>query len=293
MLASMTGFGRCELTENGCRIVVEARSLNNRFLDIYVKMPRRFGEFEDDIKSIVRDELSRGKIDISLNIEGLSDSIEKIAINIPLARQYFDAVSRLGKEFNREIELRPEHLMQFDEIFEKSVSEQQSRIVRDLILKTLKGALHELKKHKSAEGKNITKDCRMRLERISRSVKDIRKQVKIRRSEDYDNLKNRIVRLIEDIEKVDPRRLEMEVAVMAEKFDVSEECVRLESHLKLFREAITVKGPVGRKLDFILQEINREANTISAKSNNFDISENVVRIKEEVERLKEQVRNVE
>jgi len=293
MLVSMTGFGRCESTLDGLRVVVEMRSLNNRYLDIFIKMPRKFNTFEDELKHMVRSELSRGKIDVSVNIEGLTDTIEEVSINLPLAKQYFDSIKVLSGQFDQPIELKAENLLTFEGIFERTMSEKQAMTIKKLVSKTLLGALKELKKHKREEGRNLTADCRKRLDRIAAAVKNIRKLVKERHAGDYEHLKKRIVKTLEEVEKVDPRRLEMEAAIMAERFDVSEECVRLESHIKLFKASLQSSGSVGRRLDFILQEINREANTISAKSNNFNISEEVVRIKEEVERLKEQVRNVE
>jgi len=293
MISSMTGFGRCEMTENGCRISVEVRSLNNRYLDIFVKIPRRFGELEDELKNIVREELSRGKIDISVNIEGLDESIQQVSINLPLAKQYFAAVRQLEKTFNAPITLKPENLLSFDDIFERNIPEDQAKKVRQQTVRTLKAALSELKKHKREEGKNLAKDSRMRLERITGSIRRVRKLVRKHRVENLENLRTRIIRALDGIEKVDPVRLELEAAIMAERFDVSEECVRLESHVKLFRDALNTKGAVGRRLEFILQEMNREANTIAAKSGNFTISEEVVRIKQEVDRLKEQIRNVE
>ncbi|MFC1477113.1 YicC/YloC family endoribonuclease [candidate division KSB1 bacterium] len=293
MLVSMTGFGRRELVENWCKVVVEARSVNNRYLDVFVRMPRKFNSIEDEIKDVVRAQFARGKIDIVVVIEGIKNVIEGITINTALARQYFNALETLKEEFNQPIELKPENFLLFEGIFERSLSEEQSRFLKKLVMKTLKVTLADLKKHRREEGKNLTIDCRMRLDRIAESVKMVRKRVKERRNKDFETLRNRILKVVQDIDKIDPRRVEMEVAIMAERFDVAEECVRLESHLKLFRNALKETGQVGRRLDFILQEINREANTISAKSNNFDIAEEVVRIKEEVEKLKEQIRNVE
>lgn len=293
MISSMTGFGRHELTEKGLRVTVEIRSLNNRFLDVFVKISRKYNLFEEDVKALVQEVIARGKIDVSINIEGVAESVQQVSVNLPLAKQYFEAIKSLQDEFGVDISLKPENLLGFEGIFERVIPEKMNEKVKNVVLKAVKAALTELTNHKREEGKNLSIDCKMRLDRIAASVKDVRRLVKERRVESLENLTARITKVLENVEKVDPRRLELEAALMAEKFDVSEECVRLESHLKLFRSALGSKDAAGRRLDFILQEMNREANTIASKSNNYKISEEVVSIKQEVDRLKEQIRNVE
>jgi len=289
----MTGFSRYELTEKGCHIVVEVRSLNNRFLDIFVRLPHKFSELENKLKNIVRNELYRGKIDVIITVIGLDEPIEKVSVNLPLAKQYFEAFQMLEKAFNVPVSIKPEDLLKIENLFEYAISEERFAWVEILVQKTLKGAMRELKKHKSEEGRNITVDFRQRLNIISNSLKNIRKTFGTRHKEDFKQLKTRISKVLKDVEKIDSQRLEIEAAIMAEKFDISEEIVRIDSHLKMFRNSLSSNSSVGRRLEFILQEINREANTISAKSNNVLISQEVVRIKEEIDRLKEQVRNIE
>lgn len=293
MISSMTGFSRYELIEKGCHVVVEVRSLNNRFLDIFVRLPHKFSELENKLKNIVRNELFRGKIDVIITVAGLDEPIEKVSVNLPLAKQYFEAFQMLEKTFNVPVSIKPEDLLKIENLFEYAISEEQLAWVEKLVQKTLKGALRELKKHKREEGCNIAVDFRQRLNIISNSLKNIRKTFRTRHKEDFKQLKTRISKVLKDVEKIDSQRLEIEAAIMAEKFDISEEIVRIDSHLKMFRNSLASNSSVGRRLDFILQEINREANTISAKSNNVLISQEVVRIKEEIDRLKEQVRNIE
>lgn len=293
MIYSMTGFSRYELTEKGRHVVVEMRSLNNRFLDIYVRLPHKFVELENKLKNIVRNELCRGKIDVIITIIGLDEPIEQVSVNLPLARQYFKAFQALEKTFNVPVSIKPEDLIKIENLFECTISDEQLAWVEKLVQKTLKGALRELKKHKREEGRNIGLDFRQRLNTISNSLKNVRKIFGIRYKEDFKQLKIRISNVLKDLERIDSERLENEAAIMAEKFDISEEIVRIDSHIKMFRNSLTSNKSVGRRLEFILQEINREANTISAKSNNVLISQEVVRIKEEIDRLREQVRNVE
>ncbi len=293
MISSMTGYGRAENTVNGCTVVVEAKSLNNRYLEIYIRMPRKFTSFEEELESIAREELSRGKVNFIVSIEGLFRSMEELSINLPLAEQYMNAFKELEEKFNTNSNISPEHLLKVEDVFEWTMSEDNEEKLRKSIVKTFKNAVMMLKRHKREEGKNLIVDFRERLKKLSDALKNIKAAVKDRHIEDYDNLKKRIKKVLRDLERIDPERIEVEAAIMAEKFDVSEECVRLDSHIKMFRETLKSGDVVGRKLDFILQEMNREANTISSKSNNFQIAGEVVIIKEEIERIKEQLRNVE
>ncbi|MCP4726615.1 MAG: YicC family protein [bacterium] len=293
MISSMTGYGRAENTVNGCTVVVEAKSLNNRYLELYIRMPRKFSSFEEELEGIARAELSRGKVNFIISIEGLFRSMEELSINLPVAEQYMNALRSLEKKFDTSSNVSPEHLLKIDDIFEWTMPADKEEQLRKIIVKTFKTAVQMLKKHKKEEGKNLIVDFRSRLTTLSGALKKIKVTVKDRHIEDYENLKKRLQKVLRDLERIDPERLNTEAAIMAEKFDISEECVRLDSHIKMFRETLSLGGVVGRKLDFILQEMNREANTISSKSNNFKIASEVVVIKEEVERIKEQLRNVE
>ena len=293
MISSMTGFSRYEKTTRECRVAVEIRSLNNRFLELSVRLPRKFNAFEDELKNIAGKELSRGKIDITVSIDGLGESIQGVTVNLPLARMYFKAFKSLEKACGMPVSVKPEDLLKIEDLFEHSLSDERLVWVKKSVQKTLTGALQGLIKHKREEGRNLAKDLKQRLSVIGISLRAIRKIFNSRYKEDLNELRNRISRVLKDVEKIDPQRLEIEAAIMADKFDISEECVRIDSHLKMFRNSLNSKAAVGRRLDFILQEINREVNTIGSKSNSVRISQEVVRIKEEVERLKEQVRNVE
>ena len=293
MIASMTGFSRYETTSKECTVVIEIRSLNNRFLDIFVKLPRKFTEFEDDIKNLVRKEISRGKIDVSIIIKGFEDAGNEMSVNMPLAKKYFNMFKSLEKSFGVPVTVKPEDLMKIDDLIQFNTSPKRREWLRKLILRSMVVALKDLKKHKYEEGKNLSDDFLKRLNMISDSLKSILKKFKSRHVEDFKHLRSRIARVLKDFDKLDKQRMEIEAAYIAEKSDISEECVRIDSHLKMFKNSLRSKGAVGRRLDFILQEINREANTISSKSNNVLISQEVVRIKEELDRLKEQVRNIE
>ncbi|MFC1564520.1 YicC/YloC family endoribonuclease [candidate division KSB1 bacterium] len=293
MISSMTGYGRAENTVNGCTVVVEAKSLNNRYLEIYIRMPRKFTSFEEELESIARTELSRGKVNFIISIEGLFHSLEVLNINLPVAEQYYKALRALQKKFNTESEISPEHLLKIEDVFEWTMPEEKEEKLRKVVIKTFRSAIKTLQKHKIEEGKNLKSDFKKRLDKLSAALKEISILVKERHAEDHENLRKRINKVLNDIDRIDPERMNIEAAIMAEKFDVSEECVRLDSHIKMFKETINKGGVVGRRLDFILQEMNREANTISSKSNNFKIAAEVVIIKEEVERIKEQIRNVE
>lgn len=293
MVSSMTGYSRCETNSKDCTVIIEIRSLNNRYLDIYIKLPRRFSEFENEFKNTVRDELSRGKIDVSITLANLEESDQNITFNKSLALKYIEVFKSIEDTFDVPITVKPEDLLKIDDLFEFSTSSEQNERIRIQIQRSLKTALKDLKRHRREEGNNLASDLKKRLNFIENSVKNIKKIFKTRHKEDFQKIKSRIAKIVDAFETIDPQRMEIEAAFIAEKSDISEECVRIDSHLKMFRNSLKHNESTGRRLDFILQEINREANTISAKSSNVDISQAVVRIKEEIDRLKEQVRNIE
>ncbi len=293
MLTSMTGFSRSARKKNGFSVSVEMRSLNNRYLEISVKIPRRFSALEEDIRNCVRKNVSRGKVDVFILLDGVSETIENISLNLNLAKKYIDSFKTLETTFNVPVSFNTESLLSIENLFEHKISSEQIEFLHSLILKTVQDALKELIKHRREEGKNLGEDFRERLTVVAQSLQGIKRVFKSRRKEDFDKLRKRIESTLKNVEKIDPQRLEMEAAVMADKFDISEECVRLDSHLKMFKDSLSDSSSVGRRLEFILQEINRETNTISAKSNNIHIAQEVVKIKEEIERFKEQVRNIE
>jgi len=293
MISSMTGFGRGESSAYGVSVNVEARSLNNRFLEVWVKLPRKFISFEEELVKISKDTFSRGKVDFTIIIDGINESMQELEVNTLAVDQYISAFKKIEKKIGSDFGFKAENLLQYDDIFVWSIPEGSKDKIRKLVVKNFKKAVSELKKHRTEEGKNLAKDFAERLKRISQLIVIIRQLVEERHLEDYEKLKQRLLKVLNDVEKIESERTAIEAAYMAEKFDISEECVRLESHIKLFNNAMKRGGVVGRKLDFILQEMNREANTISSKSNNFTISKEVVEIKEEIDRIKEQVRNVE
>ena len=190
MISSMTGFSRYELIEKGFHVVVEVRSLNNRFLDIFVRIPHRFSELENKLKNIIQNQICRGKIDVTIIINSLDEPIERVSVNLPLARQYFEAFRTLEERLGVPISIKPE---------------EQFIFVDKLIQKTLKGALRELKKHRSEEGRNLAVDFRQRLNAVSNLLKIIRKIFKIRHKDDFNQLKNRISKVLEDVERIDPQ----------------------------------------------------------------------------------------
>jgi uncharacterized protein (TIGR00255 family) len=292
MLKSMTGFGRGEGGTTLGRVFVETRSVNHRYCDINLKLPKRLIPFEGRIKEIIRAQVSRGRIDIFLKLESLGEENVQLSADLPLAEQYYKALQSIKKNLHLKDRITLELVAGAKDVI--TIKEE----IGDLepfwheLLPIVKRSFQDLDEMKRSEGESLSKDLHQRLERITQQLEEI-KHLSPPRLEAYRNrLHERVLSLLGEID-VDPARFEQEVALMAERTDITEEIVRAESHLTQFLILLKADEPVGRKMDFLLQEIHREVNTISAKANDAEISQRVVEIKAELERIREQVQNIE
>ena len=293
MIASMTGYGRGEVKKAGKEIFVEVRSLNNRFLDISVRLPKPLSGFEEDARNIVRKYLTRGRINLVVNVKEFTndkDSFNKV--NIELAKNYVKQLKGLKKELHLVGKIRLKHLLVFSDIFLPDVEEEVSEQTWTDIKQALIQALENLKQMRFSEGKQLSIDLIKRIKNLDKNIQEIEKLSNFRVDNELIKLRERIASL-EVNEELHEGRLELEIAILASKLDVTEECIRFKSHNKLFLEILDSEGIVGRKLNFLLQEMTREANTIGAKACDAKISHLVINIKEEVEKLREQVQNIE
>ena len=293
MIASMTGYGRGEVKKESKEIIVEVRSLNNRFLDISIRLPKTLSVFEEEARNIARQYLTRGRINIVINIkESNNDKNFSGKANLELAQDYLKQLLSLKKELNLSGKVKLEHLLAFSDIFLPDVDEDVSDKTWNYIKKALIKALEDLKKMRLSEGKELSADLISRIEKLDKNIKKIEKLSKSRTDKELIKLKERIANL-QLSDELDEGRLELEIAILASKLDVTEECIRIKSHNKMFLEILSSDEPVGRKLNFLLQEMTRESNTIGAKACDAEISHLVIDIKEEVEKLREQVQNIE
>ncbi len=292
MLKSMTGFGRGEGETRLGKVLIESRSVNHRYCEISIKVPRRLAPFEARIKEMIRTQVSRGKIDVSVKLDSAGDERIQLAVDMNLAVQYFKALQSLKEVLQLKDEITLELIAAGKDVI--TVREEAGEIEPywEEIAPILRQSFQDMDGMKRLEGETLMKDLKERLEEIARQFEAIKLQYPSRAEPYQARLRDRLRALLEGSE-IDASRFQQEVTFLAERMDITEEVVRAESHLSQFGVLLKGKEPVGRKMDFLLQELNREANTISSKANDAEISQRVVEIKSELEKIREQVQNIE
>ncbi len=291
MLKSMTGFSKAQATEKGIKTIVEIKSLNGRYLDIKFRIPRNISQMELQLKELIKTFLSRGSVSLNITFEyqGLQ---EEFAFDKEAAAAVYEELKALKKHLKIREAIKFEQVMALSHHFSSKGNDDNSAIEGRLAKKALREALKALEKMRSQEGQEIYNDFNKRLRKVANAVDKVEKLSAKRIIDERDNQREKIAKLFES-DELDENRIQMEIAIIANRLDVSEECVRLRSHLKFFRETMKSTEPIGQKLNFLLQEMNREINTIGSKSDSAEISHIVVEVKEEIERIREQVQNIE
>jgi uncharacterized protein (TIGR00255 family) len=292
MLKSMTGFGRAEGETTLGKVAVESRSVNHRYCDINIKLPKRLTLFENRMKEIIRSQVSRGRIDVSLRLDNLGEEKVQLSVDLDLAEQYYRVLQDLKERLRLKDEVTLNLLAGAKDLITAKEELGDIEPYWQEILSVLKQSLKNMDDMKRLEGESLTKDLQQRLEHITEQLQMIKQQFPSRLKAFLARLQDRLRSLLEGME-TDPSRFQQEVALLAERTDITEEIVRGESHLVQFRTLLEGNEPVGRKMDFLLQEIHREVNTVSAKANDAEVSQRVVEIKSELEKIREQVQNVE
>ncbi len=291
MLKSMTGFSKAEISENGIKLSIEIRSINNRFLDINTRLPKTISHKELEIKDIIKKYISRGSISLYANIEYYG-AAQPFFINEKNAETVYKSLVGLRKKLKMKGEVELNNLLQFSSFFTQKENESDGLEEFKLLEKCLNNALKELDKMRAKEGNQILKDFNNRLKNITAMLDKIESHSLNRIPEERERLRRKVALLFES-DEIDENRIQMEIAFLANRLDISEECVRLRSHIKFFKENLKNNQQIGQKLTFLLQEMNREINTIGSKADDADISQLVVSFKEELERIREQLQNVE
>ena len=293
MIISMTGFGRSEASGEGITATVEIKSVNNRYLEVSPRMPREFAPFEGELRDIVRKRLNRGKINLNVSVTRSGSEGIGLEVNPEKAAAYKELLNGIRKHAKIKETVSLSHMLAFrDELLTKDTSEEQQKKEWEVVTEAIDGALKNLNDMRSQEGKELSKDMLDRVGEIDRKISKIENYSRDQVPNERKRLKDRIARLFEN-EEIDEQRLELEIVILADKLDVTEECVRWKSHSKFFREAIEDNEPAGRRLNFLLQEMLREINTIGSKSSEARITRLVVEAKEELEKIREQVQNIE
>lgn len=292
MIKSMTGYGRVEAICDGRNIVVEAKSVNHRFLEIALRMPAALYPLEMEYKKKIGERFKRGRIDVSIRLEGDGAEPSKVNLNLEVARDYFDVLTRLKNEFNLQEPIGLKTLISFRDIFTPPVETQLNGDFLNSVDKTLQEALSMLVNMRQDEGIALFSDMQMRLQTIGETMGTIRSRAPQVVMEYQRRLSDRIKELSAGFE-LDAARLAQEVAIMADRCDITEEIVRMQSHIGQFEALLQSDEAEGRKIDFLLQEMNREINTIGSKSNDVEIARQVIEAKSELGKLREQAQNIE
>ena len=292
MVKSMTGYGRARETRNIRDITVEIRAVNNRYLDCTVKMPRLYIFAEDAIRQRVQRSVSRGKVDVFITVEAAADST-KVAVNRELAAQYAAALQELAEACGLgDFRLAPEQLARFPDVLTVTKEEEDLEAVGADLCAVVDEALSAFHKMRGVEGARLAEDIGNRLDTIERYTGEVEARSPETVAEYRRKLTARIQEVLQNV-TIDPQRILTEAAIYADKVAVDEETVRLRSHVAQMRTMLTSSEPMGRKMDFLIQEINRESNTIGSKSSDVAIAQVVVNLKAEVEKMREQVQNIE
>ncbi len=292
MLKSMTGYGRFEHVDENRKVVIDLRSVNHRYCDITVKVPRAYSYLEDKIKEYVASNISRGKVEVFLYIENYTSGDKVVTVDHVLAQNYYNVLKELKETYELRNDVGISDLARFSDIFVTRQQDEDKDRAWEMVLSCLAPAVEDFVATRVREGERLKENL---LER-ARAIKGLVAQIKERSPEmlkEYEEkLRARIDELLGDF-KADEGRILTEVGVMADKVCIDEELVRLNSHFEELEKILALSEPVGRKLDFLVQEINRETNTIGSKANDFGLAKCVVEIKSEIEKLREQIQNIE
>ena len=292
MIKSMTGFGHAEKVTEQCRITVEMKSVNHRYLDLNIKMPRRFNMLEGQVRNLMKQYMQRGKVDVFITYENYTSNDYTLKYNNELAAEYLSYLNQMAEEFHLENDVRVTTLSRYPEVLtmeEQSVDEEE---LWSGLEKAMKGACEQFVQTKTTEGENLKKDIIGKLDGMLEVVARGEERSPQIVAEYREKLETKVKELLGDTQ-IDEGRIAAEVVIFSDKICTDEEVVRLKSHIKHMKETLEQTEGIGRKLDFIAQEMNREANTILSKANDLEVSNYAIDLKTEIEKVREQIQNIE
>lgn len=292
MVKSMTGYGRFEVSEGSVIYAVEVKSVNHRYFEFSCRVPRGYAFLEEKLKSFFSSKISRGKVDVFLSVNGAEKNTGIVTVNEEYAAQYVEALKKLKNKFKLGGKVKLSDVAANNEVFVIEHSKIDEDAVWNEVLKACEGAVNNFIEMRQTEGERLADDVISRSKFILEKVEFIEKRSPETVSEYKDRLEQKIKELLGD-KTVDEQRLLTEVAIFADKIAVAEETVRLKSHIEQLKKLLNSDEAVGRKLDFVVQEMNRETNTIGSKAQNIEIAHTVVEIKAEIEKIREQIQNIE
>ncbi len=291
MIQSMTGFGKGEATVGGCIAVVEIRSVNSRYLEMNVKLPQSLSTREMEIREMVRQSVGRGKLTVMVSTNTGAGENE-ISVDTESVKQVLGLLKALKKSAKISAPVKLEHLLQFKDLFRGAAPETSDGEEWEAVKAATEAALLQLRQARSTEGNSLKADLGARITRLGSALKEIEDLARSRAEDEKARLRQKVSDVLNGKE-VDPARLELEIVLLADKLDITEEVVRFRTHNSFFIQLLNAEDSNGRRLNFLLQEMNREANTMGSKAFDADLSHLVVEIKEELEKIREQVQNLE
>ena len=292
MVKSMTGFGRCEISEGDRKMTVEMKSVNHRYLDVTIKMPKKLNYFESAIRSLLKTYIQRGKVDVFITYEDLSEANAVLRYNQALAAEYLKYLNQMAEEFHLEQDVKVSALSRYPEVLVMEEVQEDEEELWKLLEKAVKGACEQFVETRIREGENLKRDLLIKLDELLEHVAYVEERSPQIVAEYREKLTEKVKELLADTQ-MEESRIAAEVTIYADKICVDEEIVRLKSHIKHTKETLEKEDSVGRKLDFIAQEMNREANTILSKSNDLEVSNHAIELKTGIEKVREQIQNIE
>lgn len=291
-MKSMTGFGRAKLEKNNRIYSIEIKSVNHKYSDISIKLPKSLNYLEDSIKKQISSKVARGKIDVFVTFENYSEQGKEVAINEELVKEYMEKFKLLAEKNNLSMNIPVTEITKLPDVLTLKETEEEEDTIQNELLECLEQAIHNFIEMRTIEGNKIKEDLKARINKVECDVQKI-SEYSTRLVQEYVvKLEERIKEILKT-DVVDQSRLAMEVVLFADKCSVEEELTRLKSHIEQFRTLINSEGTIGKKIDFLLQEMNRETNTMGSKSGSLDITNLVVNIKTELEDIREQIQNIE
>ena len=292
MIKSMTGFGRCEIQKDSRKFTVELKSVNHRYLDVNIRMPKKLNFFETAIRTLLKSYANRGKVDIFITYEDLSQAQVSVKYNAALAAEYIKYLKQMEEEFGLENDVRVSTLSRYPEVFTMEEQSEDEEELWNGLKEALEGAFAQFVETRKTEGENLKKDILSKLDILSEQIGFIEERSPKIVAEYRAKLEEKMKELLSDTQ-IEESRIAAEVILFADKICTDEEVVRLKSHISHMRSTLEEQDEIGRKLDFIAQEMNREANTILSKANDIEVSDCAISLKTEIEKIREQIQNIE
>ena len=293
MAISMTGFGRGEYKNDNYHFIVECRTINHKYADINIRLPRKISFLEDKIRSVVKDYVKRGRVDLYIKLDLIGSEDVNLKFDEKLATQYVNILKNIKSTFELQDDITVMNIAKFPDVIKSEEKEEDEDLLWSMLKEALQDALLRLKDMRSEEGIKLANDIDMRCDLLNNYIEEIEKYSYNVVNDYKEKLKNRITEILDDPSLVDETRLAQEVAIYADKCSITEEIVRFRSHINQLKNAIHKNESIGRKIDFLIQEMNRETNTIGSKSSDLNITNLVVEVKSELEKIREQIQNIE